>query len=92
MARIWGIIRIREKIASDATVELALPDLDEALDGLCRALDVPRPVVLRKHRNEFQRFYRTRFSPGDFIEPVNFAGFEVEELRERKKQKEIHEH
>lgn len=85
MARIWGIIRIREKIASDAVVELPLPDLDEALDDLCRALDIPRPVVLRKHRNEFQRFYRTRFSPGDFVESVGFAGFEVEELRERKK-------
>lgn len=91
MARIWGIIRIREKIASDTTVEMANSDLDEALDHLCRALDVPRPVVLRKHRNEFQRFYRTRFSPGDFIEPVNFAGFEVEELRERKKQDRIRE-
>ena len=86
MARIWGIIRIRERIASDAIVEMAVPDLDEALDGLCRMLDVPRPVVLRKHRNEFDRFYRTRFSPGDFIEQVSFAGFEVEELREKKKQ------
>lgn len=85
MARIWGIIRIRERIAHDTVVELAQTDLDEALDSICRALDIPRPVVLRKHRNEFLRFFRTRFTPGDFIESVGFAAFEVEELRDRKK-------
>jgi hypothetical protein len=83
--RIWGIIRIGEKIAFDAVVSLPEASLDDALDELCKVLDIPRPVVLRKHRSEFLRFGRTRFSPGDFIETVRFAGFEVEILRDGKK-------
>lgn len=85
MARIWGIIRKKEKIAADCVVDLDRPDLDEALDSLCRQLDIPRPVVLRKHRNEFLRFRKTRFLPGDFVESVSFDALEAEELRERKK-------
>jgi hypothetical protein len=85
MARIWGIIRIKEKIASDEVIELPAADLDAALDELCKALDIPRPVVLKKHRAEFLRFGRTRFSPDDFVESVRFACFEAEILRERKK-------
>jgi hypothetical protein len=84
MARIWGILRIKEKIAQDLVVELEEADLDESLEALCMKLDIPRPVVLRKHREEFARFFRTRFSKDDFIESVHFAYFEVELLRERK--------
>jgi hypothetical protein len=85
LKRIWGIIRIKEKIASDAVVTLSEADLDAALDELCKVLDIPQPVVLKKHRSEFLRFSRTRFSPDDFIEHVLFAGFEVEILQDRKK-------
>ena len=85
MTRIWGIIRIKEKIAMDAVISLEQANLDEALDELCKRLDIPRPVVLKKHRSEFLRFSRTRFSPDDFIETVGFAGFEVEVLHDRKK-------
>jgi hypothetical protein len=85
MARIWGIIRIKERIASDAVIELPAADLDAALDELCKSLDMPRPVVLKKHRAEFLRFGRTRFIPDDFMESVRFACFEAEILRERKK-------
>jgi hypothetical protein len=85
LTRIWGIIRIREKIAFDKVIELWEAKLDTALDELCKALDIPQPVVLRKHRSEFLQFGRTRFAPEDFIESVRFAFFEVEILRDRKK-------
>jgi hypothetical protein len=85
LRRIWGILRIRERIAADAVAELQEADLDEALDDLCKRLDAPRPVVLKKHRAEFLKFGRTRFSPDDFVEYVSFEGFEVEILRDRKK-------
>lgn len=85
MAKIWGIIRIKEKIAADAVAELAAADLDAALEELCRALDIPRPVVLKKHRSDFLRFARVRFNPDDFVEPVRFACFEAEVLKDKKK-------
>ena len=89
LSRVWGIIRIKDKIAFDAVVELALCDLDDALEALCHTLDIPRPVVLRKHRSEFQKFMRTHFNPDDFMESVGFARFEVEVLRDRKKKDAI---
>ena len=85
MARIWGIIRIKEKIAQDLVVELQEVGLDEALEALCMKLDIPHPVVLRKHHEEFARFFRTRFAIDDFIESVHFKYFEVELLRDRVK-------
>jgi hypothetical protein len=85
LLRVWGIIRIKEKIATDAVVALENATLDEALEALCLKLDIPRPVVLKKHRSEFIKFFRTRFAPDDFMETVNFAGFEVELLHDRKK-------
>lgn len=85
LRRIWGIIRIKGKIASDAVVALEEADLNEALDALCKKLDIPEPVVLKKHRSEFLRFGHTRFSPDDFMEAVGFAGFEVEILQDGKK-------
>ncbi len=88
MAKIWGILRQKEKIALDTVVELADADLDEALDTLCHKLDIPRPVVLRKHREEFARFFRTRFTKGDFVESLPYTTFEVELLRMKKKDAE----
>lgn len=85
MAKIWGILRQKEKIALDMVVELTEPDLDEALDTLCHRLDIPRPVALRKHREEFARFFRTRFTKDDFVESLPYTGFEVELLRMKKR-------
>jgi hypothetical protein len=90
MPRIWGIIRVKEKIAADAVVELPEADLDAVMDGLCKALDIPRPVVLKKHRSEFLRFFRTRFAADDFVEPVRFDCLEAEILRDRKKKDAAH--
>lgn len=91
MTRIWGIIRIKEKIAFDTVAELDAADLDGAVDALCHTLDIPRPIVLRKHYAEFQKFFRTHFNPDDFIESVGFARFEVEVLRDRKKKENMPE-
>lgn len=85
MARIWGILRQKEKIALDLVVELVQPDLDAALEELCHRLDIPRPVTLRKHREEFARFFRTRFTKDDFVESLPYTTFEVELLRMKKK-------
>jgi hypothetical protein len=90
VTRIWGIIRIKEKIASDVVVTLADTGLDEALEAICLKLDVPHPVVLRKHRSEFLKFSRTRFRPDDFMEAVGFAGLEVEILHDRKKKESLY--
>lgn len=83
--RFWGTLRNRDKIIADAVIQTEQHGLDDVVDMLCHSLDIPRPIVLKKHRNEFLQFRRTRFSPTDFIEKIGFAFFEVEELRDRKK-------
>ena len=85
MTRIWGMVFLREKRIRDIVVTLTEADLDAALEEICRPLDVPHPVVLKKHRGEFERFFRTAFRPEDFMESVHFTRLELEVLREDKK-------
>jgi hypothetical protein len=53
----------------------------EAVDEICREMDVARPIWLLKHEGEMERFGRTAFTPDDFIEEVPFERFEVEILK-----------
>lgn len=52
---------------------------------LCQEMDLSRPVMLKKHFNEFQQFQRITFRQADFMEPVSFDRFELELLKEKKK-------
>lgn len=51
--------------------------LEECLIGLCRELDIPVPLWLRKNTNEFGAFHRTFFSDEQFVEKVDFDRFEI---------------
>lgn len=87
MARIWGVLRRRDKIIKEhiASFEEDSPSLEAIIEALCIALDIPRPVVLSKHEHEYAQFFRTVLLPGDFIESVDFSRFEIEYLKEKKK-------
>lgn len=56
---------------------------------LCKPLDLAVPVILPKHVSELDKFSRTVFKPEDFMESVEFDGYEVEIFPEKKK--ETHE-
>ena len=55
MIEIWVILRRKHKIVHDALApyndmrptEVALP---ESLNDICRAWDIPRPMILKRHR------------------------------------------
>ena len=89
MIRLWGIIRQHHRMRQNEVVELEGDTLEAVmLDGiqaLCEAMDLPRPVILKKHENELLNFHRTRFLPDDFMEPVTFDALEIEHLVEKKK-------
>ncbi len=88
--RVFSVLRREGEIMAQAT--LALPEgaaLLDALNAACPQLDIPRPVVLRKHESEWERFGRAVFRPGDFIESVAFGRFEVEQLKEPRKSADI---
>lgn len=88
MAKLWAILRKKQKIWRDITVEVDFDDLDSAMEALSRAcyeLDIPRPMWLQKNENDMETFGRTFFSQDHFIESINFDRLEIEFLREKAK-------
>lgn len=51
--------------------------LEECLIGLCKELDIPVPIWMKKNTHEFAAFRRTFFSNDQFAEKVNFDRFEI---------------
>ena len=49
------------------------------INEICHRLDIPSPVVLNYHINNFINFSSCRFKPTDFVESVNFDKFEIED-------------
>ncbi len=87
MSRVWGILRKKQRIWQDVTVEAngATDEeaMQEALSEICYKLDIPRPLWLNKHSDEVERFGRTAFTQEHFMEPIAFDKFEVEFLKEK---------
>jgi len=91
----WGILRTDGRIVNDVLLESDYQKKNEIEDyavlvsELCRALDLSRPVLLKKHLNDLDRFSRVVFKSEDFMEPVDFDRFEVELFFKDTKDKHI---
>ena len=75
---IWVRLMHKTRILRDQTVNCDHENWQEALDEACRALDVPRPMVLPRHERDWRQFSQARFLPEHFIESVPFDRMEVE--------------
>ncbi|MFZ5985771.1 MAG: hypothetical protein ACOYWZ_01415 [Bacillota bacterium] len=51
--------------------------LEEGLITLCRELDIPVPLWLKKNTSEFARYRKTFFTSDQFVEKVRFDKFEI---------------
>lgn len=87
MARLWARIIIKHRIAQQATAPCTVDGVDEALTQLCRDFDIPCPIWLRKHENEFEAFRHTAFLPEHFMEEVPFQKLEIEYLDDEGKKR-----
>ncbi len=89
--KIWAATRDENKILSETVMEFpnahprTLEEWSMIVGELCRALDLARPVLLKKHTNDLNSFRRTSFSTEDFMEAVSFHKFTVELFPEKKK-------
>ncbi|MDD4074974.1 MAG: hypothetical protein PHC80_02675 [Eubacteriales bacterium] len=88
--RIWAAIRSDHHIIADTVQDFpqtrnAVTDWSGVIGALCEALDLSRPVILKKHLHDILHFSRVTFKPGDFMEPVNFDRFDMEIFPEEKK-------
>ena len=67
----------------DATVERDVPGesfgacLEECFLMLCKELEIPIPLWLKKNTKEFGRFHKTFFPADQFLETVLFDRFEL---------------
>ncbi|HOJ10420.1 MAG TPA: hypothetical protein PK733_07495 [Clostridiales bacterium] len=51
--------------------------LEESLLALCKELDIPVPIWMKKNTGEFAMFRRTFFTSEQFTEKVGFDRFEI---------------
>ena len=84
MINIWGKVFNEEKIAKHFVVSVEPKECTffDMIKQLCEGLDIPTPVLLNKHLDDFNKFSMTLFKPVDFIEKVNFDKFIIEYLPE----------
>lgn len=91
MAKIWVMLKRKQKIWRDVVIEVAADDSDcahEAVGDACHELDIPRPLWFEKNEKDMQSFGRTFFAQDHFMEHIEFDRMEVEFLREKSKSRD----
>lgn len=48
------------------------------IEKMCHELDIPTPVILKSHINNYVDFNNTTFLPRDFVESIDFDKFIIE--------------
>ena len=89
--RIWAKIICDQRIYKQTVREFSSlrsfsnQEIENIVHELCQELDLSRPVLLTKHFKEFQQFQRITFKAPDFMELISFDKFEIELLKEKKR-------
>lgn len=82
--RLFGKIIKDTRILKEAFVQRNDDDtpfrdvLEECLIGLCKELDIPVPLWLKKNTTEFVNYHKTVFNHEQFVEKVKFDKFEIQ--------------
>lgn len=87
MFRLWAKEIKDSRVLIDTTVE---DDSDDtrthkvfgALDEVCLAFDLEKPIWLDANVDEFKRLSKTRFTPDNFIESIGFDFLEIQVIEE----------
>lgn len=88
MFRLWAKKWKSNHLLQDMTVENADPDLNrtrkiyQALDEVCYAWDLEKPIWLEQNIRDFKRRSKTRFRQDSFIEQIDFDYLEIEVIEE----------
>ena len=70
------LLQIKEINYSNPDVSFSV-ELGEALVILCREMDVPVPMWLKKNTHEFAAFHMTVFFDEQYPEKVKFERFQI---------------
>ena len=87
MFRVWGKIYPNNQMLRDITVDCTKADtrthkVFQALDDICYAFDLSRPVWLDSNIKEFKRHAKTRFRQDSFIDEIDFDFLEFHVIEE----------
>ncbi len=88
MFRMWGKLIRNNKLLKDTTVSISDRRLSrtqmvfQALDEICYAFDLSKPIWLDANVSEFKRISKTRFSQDHFIETIPFDYLEIQVIEE----------
>ena len=94
MLKFWLKIYKDNKLINDSVCDLTekLPGekmLNEGLKNCCYELDIPNPMIMKKHINDIKMYSLTRFLPDDFPETVEFDKVEINIFDDSKNKKRI---
>ena len=88
MFRLWGKIWKQNRMLKDMTVTVEEESLNrtrkifQALEEICYAYDLSKPLWLDKNIEEFKRHDKTRFSQDNFIDSIDFDYLEIQVIEE----------
>lgn len=87
MFRLWAKTVKNNKIINDLTISDP-SDLNRtkkifhAIDTICHEFDLSTPLWLDSNINEFKRLSKTRFTPDNFIDSVDFDFLDISVIEE----------
>lgn len=94
MLKFWLKLYADGRLINDAVCDCCdnYPSEKVLLDGLkncCYQLDIPNPIVLKKHVKDICEYSLTRFTPSDFPESVEFEKADVNIFDDSKTKKKF---
>lgn len=82
MIRIWAYTTVESKITKSFIYESIDNFSDEKfrfhIEKICNKLDIPTPVILKTHIENFENFNNVKFTIRDFVESIDFEKFIIE--------------
>ena len=88
MFRLWAKMIVSGKIVKNMTIENSDSSLNRtkkifsALDEVCYAYDLSKPLWLDKNIREFKKNSRTRFTKDNFVDEIEFDSLDIEVIEE----------
>lgn len=87
MFRLWAKEFEDNHMRKDMTVENDTDDtrthkVFQAVEEVCYAFDLGKPIWLDSNVNEFKRHAKTRFTQDNFIESIDFDFLEIQIIEE----------
>lgn len=88
MFRIWGRIMKDNHLMRDTVICIDDRSMTrthkvyKALEDICYEFDLAKPVWLQKNKDDFIRHSRTRFTPDNFVEDIDFDFLDFQVIEE----------